>query len=115
MKTSLSIFFALFAIIGLASSSSSAQPSSGAAAIYKKSCAKCHGADGKGIASLQPPDFTDAKWQKAHSDAALTKGIAEGKGTMPAYKGQLTPAQIKEMVAYVRTFGPKSAAPAKKK
>jgi mono/diheme cytochrome c family protein len=86
----------------------------GTAALYQKHCVKCHLADGKGLESLKPPDFTSDKWQKAHTDAAIAKGIREGKETMPAYKDTLSAAQINSLVKYVRAFGPKPAKPAKK-
>ena len=38
------------------------------------------------------------------SDADLTAAITSGKGKMPAYKGKLTDAQIKDMVSYIRTL-----------
>lgn len=82
----------------------------GTAALYQQHCAKCHGADGKGIESLQPPDFTDAKWQAANSDKALGDGIRNGKGTMPGYKSTLSAAQITALVKHVRAFAPKSSA-----
>lgn len=77
----------------------------GAAAAYDTHCAKCHGKDGKGIESLQPPDFTDAKWQAGITDKALLAGIRNGKGVMPGFKDVLSPAQAAGMVKYVRAFG----------
>ncbi len=38
------------------------------------------------------------------SDSDLTGAITNGKGKMPAFKGKLTDAQIKEMVGYIRTL-----------
>ena len=38
------------------------------------------------------------------TDAELTKVTEDGKGKMPAYKGKLTDAQIKDLVAFVRTL-----------
>mgnify|MGYP002381401676 CR=1 FL=1 len=88
-----------------------------AKAIYDTKCAKCHGADGKGIKSLQPPDFTDAKWQASRRDAQLSATISNGKDTMPGFKGALSAADITALVKVVRGFAPKpaAAAPAKKK
>jgi len=40
------------------------------------------------------------------SDADLTDAIAKGKGKMPAFK-TLTADQVKDLVAYVRSFGKK--------
>jgi cytochrome c oxidase cbb3-type subunit III len=82
-------------------------------AIYQKDCAKCHGADGKGIKSLEPPDFTDAKWQASNNDKKVATDIANGKGVMPAFKGKLTPVQINGLVKHIRGFSPKAAKPAK--
>ncbi len=81
----------------------------GTAALYSKHCAKCHLEDGKGLESLSPPNFTDAKWQSANTDAALAKSIREGKETMPPFKDILTPAQINALVKHIRGFKPKAA------
>jgi cytochrome c oxidase cbb3-type subunit 3 len=85
----------------------------GVAAIFQKDCAKCHGADGKGIKSLDPPDFTNPKWQASKTDKQLIADINNGEGVMPAFKGKLTPAQITALVKHIRKFAPKDAAPPK--
>ncbi len=77
------------------------------AKVYTVQCAKCHSGDGKGIASLQPPDFTDTKWQASRTNKQFTSGIANGIGVMPGFKGALKPAQIAALVTYVRAFGKK--------
>lgn len=81
---------------------------SSTAALYTKHCAKCHLEDGKGLESLSPPNFADAKWQAAHTDAAIAKGIRDGKDTMPGFKDTLTPAQITALVKHIRGFRPKA-------
>jgi cytochrome c oxidase cbb3-type subunit 3 len=83
--------------------------------IYKEKCAKCHGADGKGIKSLEPPDFTDPKWQASRTNTKLINTINNGKDTMPAFKSSISPADVRALVQLIRGFAPKSAAPAKKK
>ncbi len=94
---------------------SAAQPAKGknaggdAAALYTKYCAKCHLEDGKGLESLSPPNFTDAKWQATRTNAALAKSIREGKETMPPFKDTLSAAQINALVRHVRGFKPKAA------
>jgi len=75
----------------------------GAADTYKAKCAMCHGADGSGKASMGTKDLGSADIQKM-SDADLTGAITNGKGKMPAYTGKLTDAQIKDVVAYIRTL-----------
>jgi mono/diheme cytochrome c family protein len=73
---------------------------------YKK-CAMCHGATGTGNAGMKVPPFKSPESVKA-TDAALSAAIKDGKGTgaikMPAYAGKLTDAQIKDVVAYIRTL-----------
>jgi mono/diheme cytochrome c family protein len=84
--------------------------------IYKEKCVKCHGADGKGIKSLEPPDFTDAKWQASRKDAQFIAVINNGKETMPGFKDAIAPADVRALVKLVRGFAPKpAAAPVKKK
>jgi cbb3-type cytochrome c oxidase subunit III len=86
----------------------------GVSAVYKKHCANCHGEDGKGLETLQPPDFTDGKWQSENTNKAIADGIRNGKGVMPGFKDVLSPAQVNSMVRYVRAFGPKATKNAKK-
>ncbi len=77
-----------------------------AAATFKTKCAGCHGADGKGKAALKTQDMSSAAVQQM-SDAELTAITTEGKGKMPAYGKSLKPDQIKDLVAYIRTFAKK--------
>jgi mono/diheme cytochrome c family protein len=79
-----------------------------AATLYKAKCAMCHGADGLAtstmaknlkVLSFKTPEMVNA------SDARFIASTANGKGAhMPPYKGKLTDAQIKEVVAYIRTL-----------
>jgi cytochrome c553 len=79
---------------------------------WDKSCAKCHGPDGKGDTKmgkkLEIKDFTDAKYQASLKDDAMLKAIKEGvkdgeKVRMKAAEG-LSDEEIKALVAYVRAF-----------
>ena len=71
-------------------------------ALYKKTCAMCHGADGTKTV-MKNRDLTSAAVQ-SQSDAQLTEIVTSGKGKMPAYGKKLTAAQIKDVVAYLRTL-----------
>lgn len=80
---------------------------------WENHCAKCHGADGKGQTKagkkLKVKDYTDAKVQAELKDADIVKfttdGVFEnGKEKMKAYKDELSAAEIKEFVAYIRKF-----------
>ena len=76
------------------------------AAIYSEKCAKCHGADGKGVDKFKKQgvkDLTTDAWQKANTDAKITAAINNGKGEfMPAWKGKIKPAEIKAVVKHIR-------------
>ena len=80
-------------------------------ANYAAKCAKCHGADGKGVEKYKKQgqkDFTDAAWQKSRTDAQLTESIKNGKGDfMPAWKGKLSADEIKGLINHIRAFGKK--------
>jgi cytochrome c553 len=79
---------------------------------WEKSCAKCHGPEGKGDTKmgkkLEIKDFTDAKYQASLKDEAMLKAIKEGvkdgdKVRMKAAEG-LSEEEMKALVAYVRAF-----------
>jgi mono/diheme cytochrome c family protein len=96
----------LFAAAVLAFTTVPARAQSGAA-LYKSKCAICHGADGRGDTpvgkSMKLRDLGSAEVQK-QTDAELNAITTDGKGKMPAYKGKLTDAQIKDLVAFIRTL-----------
>lgn len=85
-----------------------------AAENWENQCAKCHGADGKGQTKAGKKagakDYTDAKIQAEMKDADMEKAITDGvndkagKEKMKSYKDELSPAEIKDLVAYVRKF-----------
>lgn len=86
----------------------------GAAKTYAGKCAMCHGVagagDGVAAAALtpKPTNFTSAEFQASRTDEQLAAAIKDGKGAMPAYGSQLSGEAIKGLVAYLRSFGPKS-------
>lgn len=74
---------------------------------YKAKCAMCHGADGLASGSmgkmLKVPSFKSPDLVKA-PDSELIDATKNGKGKMPSYNGKLTDAQIREVIAYIRTL-----------
>jgi cytochrome c6 len=100
MKLKWIIVFALFSLVlALALPPIAAADAAG---DYKAKCAGCHGADGsKSMMGAKPLSGAEVQ---AMSDAELTAEIADGKGKMPAYKGKLSDAQIKDLVGYIRTL-----------
>lgn len=84
-----------------------------AQATWDHHCAMCHGKDGKGDtkigAKLGCKDFTDAKVQADLKDDAAFKAIKEGLKSDDGKKlmkpfDQLSDSEIKDLVAYVRSF-----------
>jgi len=69
---------------------------------FKAKCAMCHGADGSKT-SMGSKALNSADVQKM-SESDLTAVIENGKGKMPAYKGKLTDAQIKDVAGFVKTL-----------
>ena len=78
--------------------------------IYKSKCAACHGADGKGDTAmgkkLNIRSFAAPEVQK-QSDADLLAISKKGKNKMPAYEGKITDADLKAVIAHIRTFAKK--------
>ncbi|MBV8438861.1 MAG: cytochrome c [Silvibacterium sp.] len=78
-----------------------------AAATYKAKCQMCHGATGMADTpagkSTKARPFNSPDVTKM-SDDDLIKVITDGHAKMPAYKGKLTDAQIKDLVAYIHTL-----------
>jgi mono/diheme cytochrome c family protein len=96
---------ALAAVVLLAGAVSFAQ--SAGEATYKAKCQSCHGAEGTpnpGIAKAMGVKPASDPSVKADSEAQMITITADGKGKMPAYKGKLTDAEIKDAVDYFRTF-----------
>jgi cbb3-type cytochrome c oxidase subunit III len=83
-----------------------AVPAADGAAIFKKNCMMCHGADGKGFPALKTPNFTDPKWQSSIKDKEMREVIKNGKkGTaMAAFGGQLKEEEISAVIAYIRSL-----------
>jgi len=94
-------------ISGAASSSNLSTQTEGGT-IFARNCAACHGADAKGVAGLNTPDFTNPKIQASLKDEQIVTTIENGKpGTMmPAWSGKLTQQQILTVAAYLRSLTP---------
>ncbi len=95
------------ALLGLAAAPLAAEEP---AKVFARSCAPCHGKDGKPSAIFAQQgvkDFTASVWQKATTDEQITKAIREGKkGTMMAsFAGQLSAEEIKGLVRHIRKLG----------
>ena len=76
--------------------------------LFQQHCARCHGADGRGMTSLGKvygaPNLTEAALQARFSDKELSAIITDGEGAMPSFKKILSKTEIAALVAYVRRF-----------
>lgn len=76
-------------------------------ALFKRSCAGCHGANGAGQTAMgkrmKIRDLRSEEVQK-QSDTELYDLIAKGKGKMPAYEKKLTKPQIEALVTHIRSL-----------
>lgn len=77
-----------------------------AASIYAKSCATCHGKDGRAKTFKarfnNARNLTDATWQADVSDERIHNSISNGRGKMPAFGKKFSEAEINALVAHVR-------------
>jgi len=89
-----------------------------AADNWDNNCAKCHGADGSGNTKmgkkLNVKNYTDAQVQASLKDddlfAAIQNGVTvDGKEKMKGFKDDLSEAEIKDLVAYIRKMAPPPA------
>jgi mono/diheme cytochrome c family protein len=72
-------------------------PAAGKDIFASKGCGACHTLSDAGATGNVGPNLDDAK-----PDLALAVDrIANGKGQMPSFKGQLTPQQIADVAAYI--------------
>lgn len=75
--------------------------------LFVRNCAGCHGAAGGGdgyrLLGPDPANLTSPSISRK-SDADLLKTIHNGKPNMPAWKGNLSESQSRDVLAYVRTL-----------
>jgi mono/diheme cytochrome c family protein len=126
LKPIATILTALAVLGAVLAFAASAAPTKGNPADGKKiftvKCVTCHKADGSGGMKLTPkgnptPNWKDAKtWAdpKRANDDYFRDCITNGKvqsGMVPWVKsGQVKPAEMENLIAYIHTFAPKAAA-----
>jgi alcohol dehydrogenase (cytochrome c) len=67
------------------------------ATVFEEDCSTCHGATGHG--GNGGPDLRTMPLAK--TEVGTVKQVTDGGGGMPAFKGQLSPEEIKDVAAYV--------------
>lgn len=68
-----------------------------AAQLFTQNCGSCHTLAAAGASGTTGPDLDQVK----PPTAIVVTQVTNGGGVMPAFKGRLTPAQIKALAAYV--------------
>jgi mono/diheme cytochrome c family protein len=85
-------------------------PAGRGARIFVRTCAGCHGADGRGALRaglVKPPrDLTNPGFQVQMTNEQLRHSIRIGKGQMPAFGGLMSDDEIADVIAFVRTLVP---------
>ena len=76
-----------------------------ARALWAQNCASCHGKDGSGTTTMgKKLGLKDYTKEQSFSDAEAANVIKNGKGKMKGYKDKLSDADVKALVAYVRSL-----------
>jgi len=92
-------------IIAVVLASSGAAFGADAGALWAQHCASCHGKDGTGTTMMgKKLGLKDYSKDQGFSDAEATNVIKNGKGKMKGYKDKLSDADVKALVAYVRSL-----------
>ena len=98
---------ALVAMLCLVGSIARAQDVANREKVYKAKCVSCHGPDGKGETAAgkatKARDLCSADVKK-ETDAAWTEIIVKGKNKMPSYDKKVTDAEVKDVIAYMRSL-----------
>jgi len=86
-------------------SSAGLAAAAGASATWAANCASCHGKDGSGNTTMgKKIGVKDYTKDQSFSDAEATKAIKDGMGKMKGFGSKLSDADIKALVAYVRSL-----------
>ena len=78
--------------------------------VFANYCAPCHGLDGKARTpagkKAGAKDLSESKLADAAIETQIRDGTKNKNGSdrMPAFKDRLTPDQIAQLVAFVKTF-----------
>jgi mono/diheme cytochrome c family protein len=76
-----------------------------ARALWAHNCASCHGKDGSVTTTMgKKLGLKDCTKEQGFSDVEAANVIKNGKGNMKGYKDKLSDADVKALVAYVRSL-----------
>jgi hypothetical protein len=106
-RTIFGLSFGLVLLISTALAGPQTEAADGAA-LYKKRCSMCHGAEGKGFSANKTPDFTSTDWQKARTDEKSRDHQGRQKrNPMPAFGAKVRRSQGGR--GHLRSLGAKNS------
>lgn len=84
--------------------------------LYERYCARCHGAEGEGNPRLEKPNLdlrisTLLAESRDGERAEVTRRIAQGHESMPAFEKRLSPEEIDQLIDYLFRFQPAADPP----
>jgi cytochrome c6 len=92
-------------ILAIIVASSGAAFGADAGALWAQNCASCHGKDGSGTTAMgKKLGLKDYTKVQGFSDAEAAEVIKNGRAKMKGYKDKLSDADVKALVAYVRSL-----------
>lgn len=75
--------------------------------IFIRTCASCHGADGRAgarVGTAKAKNLADPKLFERLGEQGVKDVIRGGRGAMPSYGGVLDEQDLNDLVAYLRTL-----------
>jgi mono/diheme cytochrome c family protein len=85
-----------------------------APALYKRSCARCHGDHGQGAKKVKLYPYLDllsSPMVRQGDRAKVRQRIVEGHGPMPAFRRRLSPEEVERLVELTLQLPSRKAGP----
>ena len=100
------------AIFLLAVGALGSTPSPSGKVLFVRSCAGCHGNDGKALmdAGGDATDLTDPKvYRHGSTDAAILSSMRDGANGMPAFRSELKDEEFRLLLDFIHSLWPKGS------
>jgi len=85
-----------------------------APALYKRSCARCHGDRGQGARKVKLYPYLDllsSPMVRKGDRAAVRRRLVEGYGPMPSFRRRLSPEEVERLVDFTLRLPFRKAGP----
>lgn len=91
-------------VIGFAAKTHTSAAATAGSAIFHKNCIVCHNKQPGDTTPFGPPNLHGVFKTTDLTSAQAQEIITNGKGQMPAWGKTLTPKDIKNVIAYLKTY-----------